>query len=403
MVKRAVSLRLKDFAAVVEAEFIVEDIIPLFLRLSKDDQDSVRFLAVENCIAIGSRLDLTERESLVFPVFKDCVEDKSWRVRYMAATHFVAFTRLFPNVRVQEFVTYFLKLHSDNEAEVRAASASKITEFATQMDVDTIILHILPSIRNLITDSYQHVRAAMANNIIGLASLFGQERTQQHLNDIYVQLLKDDFHEVRLNIISKLNSETTSAIGVEMLSCHLLPAIVELAEDKQWRVRLAIIEFIPLLSVELGVQFFDEKLSSLCLSWLQDEVFAIREAATVNLRELIRAFGSEWSLTKIVPSTLELSKHSNYLLRITAALATSMLAPVLTTEILETKIIPTLAEMAKDPVPNVRFNVAKSLKTIMPLLDATTIEKDVKPILDGFLEDSDPDVQKFGKAALSLI
>jgi len=36
-----------------------------------------------------------------------------------------------------------------------------------------------------------------------------------------------------------------------MLAQHLMPAIVELAEDRQWRVRLAIIEFIPLLAAEL--------------------------------------------------------------------------------------------------------------------------------------------------------
>jgi serine/threonine-protein phosphatase 2A regulatory subunit A len=40
-------------------------------------------------------------------------------------------------------------------------------------------------------------------------------------------------------------------IGIELLSQSLLPAIVELAEDKQWRVRLAIIENIPLLAGQL--------------------------------------------------------------------------------------------------------------------------------------------------------
>jgi serine/threonine-protein phosphatase 2A regulatory subunit A len=40
-------------------------------------------------------------------------------------------------------------------------------------------------------------------------------------------------------------------IGIELLSQSLLPAIVELAEDRQWRVRLAIIEYIPLLASQL--------------------------------------------------------------------------------------------------------------------------------------------------------
>ena len=35
---------------------------------------------------------------------------------------------------------------------------------------------------------------------------------------------------------------------MQQLSQSLLPAIVELAEDTKWRVRLAIIEYMPLLA-----------------------------------------------------------------------------------------------------------------------------------------------------------
>lgn len=49
-----------------------------------------------------------------------------------------------------------------------------------------------------------------------------------------------------------------------------MPAIVELAEDSKWRVRLAIIEYMPLLAGQLGVEFFDEKLNNLYANWLLD-------------------------------------------------------------------------------------------------------------------------------------
>ena len=74
-------------------------------------------------------------------------------------------------------------------------------------------------------------------------------------------------------------------IGSAQLSQSLLPAIVELAEDSKWRVRLAIVQYMPLLAAQLvclyfslsvtkslfqGQEFFDEKLLSLCLNWLTD-------------------------------------------------------------------------------------------------------------------------------------
>jgi hypothetical protein len=53
-----------------------------------------------------------------------------------------------------------------------------------------------------------------------------------------------------LNVISKLE-EVNQVIGLEHLSQALLPAIHELAQNDEWRTRLAIIEYIPVVSKQL--------------------------------------------------------------------------------------------------------------------------------------------------------
>jgi hypothetical protein len=75
--------------------------------------------------------------------------------------------------------------------------------------------------------------------------------------------------QVRLNIISTLH-EASTVLGAEQLSHSLLPAITDLAQDRQWRVRMAIIEYMPLLAAQLGAAFFDDKLSAMCIGWLRD-------------------------------------------------------------------------------------------------------------------------------------
>lgn len=115
-----------------------------------------------------------------------------------------------------------------------------------------------------------------------------------------------------------------AVIGIELLSKALLPAIVELAEDKQWRVRQAIIEYIPLLANQLGVQFFDDQLGNLCMAWLGDHVFSIREAATVNLRKLTEVFGVAWSRVTLIPKVLAMGSNSNYLFRMTTIFAVAV-------------------------------------------------------------------------------
>lgn len=102
---------------------------------------------------------------------------------------------------------------------------------------------------------------------------------------------------------------------------------MQLAEDKQWRVRLAIIEYIPLLASQLGVKFFDEKLSTLCMSWLGDTVYSIRDAATHNLKKLAEVFGVEWASEAIIPRVLLMGGHTNYLYRMTTCFAISVSAP----------------------------------------------------------------------------
>lgn len=74
--------------------------------------------------------------------------------------------------------------------------------------------------------------------------------TIEHLLPLFLTQLKDEFPDVRLNIISNLDC-VNQVIGINQLSQSLLPAIWELAEDTKWRVRLAIIEYMPLLAGQL--------------------------------------------------------------------------------------------------------------------------------------------------------
>ncbi len=160
---------------------------------------------------------------------------------------------------------------------------------------------------------------------------------------------------------------------MESTSCRsrCSPAIVELAEDKQWRVRQAIIEYIPLLANQLGVQFFDEQLSNLCMSWLGDTVFSIREAATVNLKKLTDVFGVEWARQTIIPKVLQMGTHPNYLYRMTTIFAITTMAPSLDTPAITGDVLETVLPMVSDPIPNIRFNVAKAFEVLSSVLVKT--------------------------------
>ena len=236
-----------------------------------------------------------------------------------------------------------------------------------------------------------------------------------------------------------------TVIGIELLSQSLLPAIVQLAEDKQWRVRLAIIEYIPLLASQLGVQFFDEKLSQLCMSWLGDTVFSIREAATQNLRKLTEVFGVEWAREAIIPKVMAMGEHPNYLYRMTTCFAISVglihllwfalslthclqtIAPAISVSVIERSVLPMMVKLVSDDIPNIRFNVAKSYQILIGILKRLPaegtiismeksgqtlppsprgqdiIEQQILPQLEKLQQDEDVDVRYFATTAAGSI
>uniref|UniRef100_A0A8B9X6R3 Protein phosphatase 2 scaffold subunit Abeta n=1 Tax=Bos mutus grunniens TaxID=30521 RepID=A0A8B9X6R3_BOSMU len=368
--------------------------------------DSVRLLAVEACVSIAQLLSQEDIEALVMPTLRQAAEDKSWRVRYMVADKFSELQKAVgPKITLNDLIPAFQNLLKDCEAEVRAAAAHKVKELCENLPMEgreTIIMNqILPYIKELVSDTNQHVKSALASVIMGLSTILGKENTIEHLLPLFLAQLKDECPEVRLNIISNLDC-VNEVIGIQ-LSQSLLPAIVELAEDAKWRVRLAIIEYMPLLAGQLGVEFFDEKLNSLCMAWLVDHVYAIREAATNNLMKLVQKFGTEWAQNTIVPKVLVMANDPNYLHRMTTLFCINALSEACGQEITTKQMLPIVLKMAGDQVANVRFNVAKSLQKIGPILDTNALQEEVKPVLQKLGQDEDMDVKYFAQEAISVL
>ncbi|KAI0312618.1 ARM repeat-containing protein [Amylostereum chailletii] len=405
MVRRAAAKWLGAFVKDMAKQHVLVDGLAIYRRLQADDQDSVRLLTVEDLVVIARQLEPAEVHEQLLKQIRQSISDKSWRVRYMAANHFNALSEAVGVELVrEELVNHYVQLLKDNEAEVRTAAAGQIPGFSKLLERDVIIARIVPFVRDLCQDSSQHVRAALANQITGLAPLLGKDPTIEHLLQLFLHLLKDEFPEVRLNIISKLE-QVNDVIGIQLLAESLLPAIVELAEDKSWRVRQAIIEYIPLLATQLGKPFFDEQLANLCMSWLGDTVYSIREAATVNLKKLTEVFGVEWARSAIVPKVVNMGAHPNYLYRMTTVQAIGTIAPSLDLDIIRSDIIDALLHLATDPIPNIRFNVAKSLEVLATTYITTPegkqfVQQKILPALVELKADQDADVRYFATHAL---
>jgi len=160
---------------------------------------------------------------------------------------------------------------------------------------------------------------------------------------------------------------------------------------------------MPLLAGQLGVEFFDEKLNALCMQWLVDHVFAIREAATTNLKKLVEKFGTDWAQMTVIPKVLSMSRDTNYLHRMTCLFCINVLAEACGQDLTTRHLLPVVLTLSNDAVANVRFNVAKTLQKIGPVLDAATIQSQFRPALERLKTDADTDVRFFSTEALEVL
>ena len=183
---------------------VCDEIIPLFLSLSDDDQDSVRLLAVQNCADLSLLVSEEVREQTVTPKALQLATDNSWRVRWQVADKLCELcTVMGPEVTKNHMVSAYERLQSDSEPEVRSAAAFQITAVAKIVGRDIAVKNLLACMSNLTADGSEHVRAALATVIMGMGPVFGKELTIEHLLPMFLQLLRDHSSEVRLNIISK--------------------------------------------------------------------------------------------------------------------------------------------------------------------------------------------------------
>ena len=97
--------------------------------------------------------------------------------------------------------------------------------------------------------------------------------------------MKDQATEVRIILMQHLRT-LTEVIGHDEFDRQIIPHLTQLANDKIWRVKLALINFMPELAEFLDASLFKDRLESVILNLMSDSVFQIREEATQVLLTL---------------------------------------------------------------------------------------------------------------------
>eukprot|EP00729_Bicosta_minor_P015410 gene15410-21906_t len=408
MVRRAAASNLGAFAKCSTMAHVKSDFIPLFSRLISDEQDNVKPLAVEAAIQFATILSSEDALALIVQPLHAASKDRSWRVRYMLADKYAELEKVLgKDISKAELAPMLVRLLQDQEKEVRMAASLRVPQICHEHDADErktlITTTVFRHVADLCSDQSQHVRVSISSSLLDLGPVLGKEKSVELLVPLFVKLLKDDYFDVRLNIISKLDI-LQGVVGKEAVTEHITSEIAVLADDPQWRVRLAICEQIPALAKSLGPDGFDTaklSLTGICMNWLLDNVYSVREAAAGIVAKLVGTFGEAWAQDKVFARLAQMGGDKPYLARLTCLIAIGQLAKDSSSDVATKTLLPIVSKLAKDVVPNVRFKAAQALQHLVSKIDKKVLAAEVKPLLETMKKDADSDVKYYSTTALA--
>lgn len=77
--------------------------------------------------------------------------------------------------------------------------------------------------------------------MLSICPIIGKQAATTHVLPVFLLLLRDENSEVRLNLFKRLE-DLNKVIGVDELQTSLIPSLEELSKEKNWRLKIQLIE-----------------------------------------------------------------------------------------------------------------------------------------------------------------
>lgn len=87
----------------------------------------------------------------------------------------------------------------------------------------------------------------MASNILKISPLIGKTKTNDFIFPIFLNLIKDENHDIRMTLVKTLD-KLHEVIPIDIYVQSIIPSIIEIANNKQWRIRIQVAESIPIFA-----------------------------------------------------------------------------------------------------------------------------------------------------------
>ena len=270
LVRAAVFVALGDIAAEMEPAHLIPEIVVLFETLSKDHQEIVRETAIEVLLKLADLASSGIPPSSISDALTGIPSDRSVKLRSDLARNVVKFARsLGPEVSQSAVFPLFMMLLRDQDAEVRALAACNIGDFALCLKSEALPEQLAIVARALSTDTNVKVKLELAVGIGSLATALGPAGSMVHLVPVINTLLADEQACIKDKAIRSMH-KLFAVCGPEILDSPFFQNVVKMQKDAQWRVRHALLEFLPEVAPRISLAEFDQRFTPLVRDFMND-------------------------------------------------------------------------------------------------------------------------------------
>ena len=371
------------------------DFVEKFNILMNDKCDAGRFNLVQALGKLKEKSKLEGYENFIGETITKFSEDESWRVRLMLAKYIEEI--LEPANKIQNsypeikniILKAFLKLLQDTEGEVRSMACEKLEDASEYLCKGEEFDKCL---KNLKSDFLSYVRSSLASNILSLNPIIGSEKTNEFIFPIFLDLIKDEDHDIRMVIIKNLD-KLNEVVNVDSFVQGIIPSLIEISDNSNWRMRNQVQEIVHVLARIVKKKLFLENIMPICIKLLTDPVYAIRQNTCKIMKRLYDIFKGEDFEKKLLNKLAPMSKSDSYLIRITVViLIKEFLVDEYELEFMEKKLFPFIVKLADDRISNVRQAYSVVVKKLVRLWKNKDLVKECKSIIDELKKDKDMEV-----------
>ena len=376
------------------------DYIKKFINIMmKDKNDTVKTDLLNIIISIKNHKELVSMMDFIYELIPNLSEDQNWRVRLTVIDNITEILN-FNNINYQfkqTVINIYLKLIEDPEAEIRNGCCLKLEEITKLLKNEVNFEKILKNMEKLGKDPKNFVKNSLAENIFKICHLIDKVQITEYIFPLFNTLINDENLDIRINLINNL-CQLSDIFEATTILDKIIPSIVEISSNKSWRIRTKIINIIQIIATKLYIQnTFIHYILNICLNFLTDHVYAIREAGCKLLCNIYKNVKDSEFERRLIEKLNEMSNSSNYLIRNTCGMFIKYFIEKINDKIyfdfFEKKLINIVYKLTVDKISNVRITCAIIFNKVKnsSFKDRNNIDK-IKKCIEILKKDEDKDV-----------